>query len=117
MLEQCAQRVAKGRDALLPAYCTLCEVIQARANLTPPSSPSLNSLLFHGFSAPAFLPLLSIPASAEKPQEGRPLERGGKGGEEGKERERLRGKNVRRGEGGGVLRKWEEGRGWEKCWA
>ena len=33
MLEQCAQRVAKGRDALLPAYCTLCEVIHARANL------------------------------------------------------------------------------------
>ena len=30
MLEQCAQRVAKGRDALLPAYCTLCEVIHAR---------------------------------------------------------------------------------------
>ena len=34
MLEQCAQRVAKGRDALLPAYCTLCEVIHARANLS-----------------------------------------------------------------------------------
>ena len=33
MLEQCAQRVAKGRDALLPAYCTLCEVIHSRANL------------------------------------------------------------------------------------
>ena len=33
MLEQCAQRVAKGRDALLPAYCTLCEVIHTRANL------------------------------------------------------------------------------------
>ena len=33
MLEQCAQRVAKGKDALLPAYCTLCEVIHARANL------------------------------------------------------------------------------------
>ena len=33
MLEQCAQRVAKGTDALLPAYCTLLEVIHARANL------------------------------------------------------------------------------------
>ena len=33
MLEQCAQRVAKGRDALLPAYCTFREVIHARANL------------------------------------------------------------------------------------
>ena len=33
MLEQCAQRVAKGTDALLPTYSTLCEVIHARANL------------------------------------------------------------------------------------
>ena len=42
MLEQCAQRVAKGRDALLPAYCTLCEVIHARANLNERGSGALS---------------------------------------------------------------------------